>query len=54
MRFGQLAAESEFAVPNTAFNLVNGTFDWLLSLAEALPAGGLAYPLPLRCASGGG
>jgi hypothetical protein len=37
MRFGQLAAESEFAVPNTAFNLVNGTFGWLLSLAEALP-----------------
>ncbi|MCI0754954.1 carbohydrate porin [Teichococcus vastitatis] len=45
LRFGQLAADSEFAVADSALNLVNGTFGWPLALAEALPAGGPAYPL---------
>lgn len=45
IRFGQLAADSEFAVADAAANLVNGTFGWPVALAGALPAGGPAYPL---------
>jgi porin len=45
LRFGQLAADSEFAVANAAGNLINGTFGWPVALAESLPAGGPAYPL---------
>jgi len=45
LRFGQLAADREFAVAEGAGNLVNGTFGWPTALAGALPAGGPAYPL---------
>lgn len=45
IRFGQLAADSEFAVAEAAGNLVNGTFGWPVALAGALPSGGPAYPL---------
>lgn len=44
-RFGQLAADGEFATAYGAGNLVNGTFGWPAALAGALPAGGPAYPL---------
>jgi len=45
IRFGQLAADSEFAVADAAGNLVNATFGWPVALAEALPSGGPASPL---------
>ncbi len=45
LRFGQLAADSEFAVAEGAGNLVNATFGWPTAMASALPAGGPAYPL---------
>jgi porin len=45
LRFGQLAADSEFATAEAAGNLVNGTFGWPVALAGALPSGGPAYPL---------
>ncbi len=44
IRFGQLAVDAEFAGATAAGNLVNGTFGWPVILAEALPAGGPAYP----------
>ncbi|MGX9965770.1 carbohydrate porin [Roseomonas sp. F4] len=45
LRFGQLAADSEFATSEAAGKLVNGTFGWPVALAGALPSGGPAYPL---------
>lgn len=45
VRFGQLAADAEFAIAAGAANLVNGTFGWPVALAGALPSGGPAYPL---------
>lgn len=45
LRFGQLAADAEFATAAGAANLVNGTFGWPVALAGALPSGGPAYPL---------
>lgn len=45
LRFGQLAADTEFAVADFAGNLISGTFGWPVALAGALPAGGAAYPL---------
>ena len=45
IRFGQLAADSEFTLVKGAGNLVNGTFGWPVALAGALPGGGPAYPL---------
>ncbi|MDJ0388999.1 carbohydrate porin [Roseomonas sp. E05] len=44
LRVGQLAADTEFAVADTAANLVNGTFGWPVALGEGLPSGGIAYP----------
>lgn len=44
-RFGQLAADSEFATAEAAGMLVNGSFGWPVALAGALPSGGPAYPL---------
>lgn len=44
-RFGQLAADSEFATASAAEHLANGTFGWPVALAGALPSGGPAYPL---------
>jgi porin len=45
IRFGQLAADSEFATAAAAGTLVNGTFGWPVALDNTLPAGGPAYPL---------
>ena len=45
VRFGQLAADSEFATAEFAGNLVSGTWGWPVALANTLPAGGPAYPL---------
>ncbi len=45
IRFGQLAADAEFATAAGTTNLVNGTFGWPVALAGALPSGGPAYPL---------
>ena len=45
IRFGQLAADSEFALAGFAGNLVSGTWGWPVALANTLPAGGPAYPL---------
>jgi porin len=45
LRFGTLAADTEFFVSDVAFPTVNATFGWPSSFAAALPAGGAAYPL---------
>jgi porin len=45
VRFGQLAADSEFATSETAGQFINGTFGWPTSFAANLPSGGAAYPL---------
>ncbi|CAH0304754.1 carbohydrate porin [Roseomonas sp. CECT 9278] len=45
LRFGQLAADTEFAILDGARTLVSGTFGWPVALATTLPAGGPAYPL---------
>jgi porin len=45
VRFGQLAADSEFGTSDTAGQFINGTFGWLTSFAANLPSGGAAYPL---------
>ena len=45
LRFGQLAADAEFAGADAAAGLVNATYGWPIALATALPSGGAAYPL---------
>jgi porin len=45
LRFGQLAADMEFATLEGGRTLVTGTFGWPVALASTLPAGGPAYPL---------
>jgi porin len=45
LRFGQLAADTEFATLQGGRTLVSGTFGWPVALATTLPAGGPAYPL---------
>ncbi|MBR0684011.1 carbohydrate porin [Roseomonas eburnea] len=45
IRFGQLAADGEFAVADPASTLVNGTFGWPVALATGRGGGGPAYPL---------
>ncbi len=45
VRFGQLAADSEFFVSANGANFINGTFGWPGILAADLPSGGPAYPL---------
>ncbi len=45
-RFGQFAADGEFAAVYGAGYLVNATFGWPAALTGALPAGGPGYPLP--------
>jgi porin len=44
-RIGQLAADDEFLVSNTAGGLINGTFGWATIMSANLPSGGPAYPL---------
>jgi porin len=45
IRFGQLAADSEFFTSDTAGQFINGTFGWPTLNAANLPSGGAAYPL---------
>jgi porin len=45
VRIGQLAADDEFLVSNTAGGLINGTFGWAAVMSANLPSGGPAYPL---------
>lgn len=45
IRVGQLAADDEFLVSNTAGGLINGTFGWATIMSANLPSGGPAYPL---------
>lgn len=45
VRFGQLAADTEFNVSIFAAQFINGSFGWHALLASALPSGGPAYPL---------
>ena len=46
IRIGQLAADAEFVVSNTAGGLINGTFGWPLANSADTIGGGPAYPLP--------
>lgn len=45
VRFGQLAADSEFILSDGGGAFINGTWGWPSITAEALPQGGPAYPL---------
>lgn len=45
VRFGQLAADSEFILSDGGGAFINGTFGWPSITAEAMPNGGPAYPL---------
>lgn len=45
IRFGQLAADSEFLLSQYAALFVNGTFGWPAITGIHLPSGGPAYPL---------
>ncbi len=45
IRVGQLSADEEFIISDTAGTFLNGTFGWPALASEALPNGGPAYPL---------
>ncbi|MEM7192314.1 MAG: carbohydrate porin [Pseudomonadota bacterium] len=45
LRVGQLAADDEFVISDTAAYLINGTFGWANFAAANLPGGGPGYPL---------
>jgi porin len=45
VRFGQLAADSEFFISDTAAQFFNGTFGWPGTTAANMTQGGPAYPL---------
>lgn len=45
IRFGQLAADTEFFTSGFAGQFINGTFGWPAIHAANLPSGGPAYPL---------
>ena len=45
VRFGQLAADREFFVSETATLFFNSTFGWPASFGNDLPSGGPAFPL---------
>lgn len=45
IRFGQLAADSEFILSDGGGAFINGTWGWPSITAEAMPNGGPAYPL---------
>ncbi len=46
VRLGQIAADDEFIISDTAGGLINGTFGWPLLTAADVRGGGPAYPLP--------
>ncbi len=45
VRVGQLAADTEFFISQTATLFISSTFGWPASYANDLPSGGPAYPL---------
>lgn len=45
VRFGQIAADSEFILSDGGGAFINGTWGWPSITAEAMPNGGPAYPL---------
>ncbi|MCL8382602.1 carbohydrate porin [Xanthobacter aminoxidans] len=45
IRFGQLSADSEFAISDNGSLFLNSTFGWPALFAADLPSGGPAYPL---------
>jgi porin len=45
IRFGQLAADSEFILSDAGGAFINGTWGWPSITAASLPQGGPAYPL---------
>jgi porin len=45
LRFGQLAADTEFMISSLAGQFINATFGWPAYMAENLPSGGPAYPM---------
>jgi porin len=45
IRFGQLVADGDLAVADTAAQFLNGTFGWPGIFGSDMPAGGPAYPL---------
>ncbi len=45
LRFGQLSADTEFAIIENGRTLVSGTFGWPVALGSTLPSGGPGYPL---------
>jgi porin len=45
IRFGQLAADTEFAVSQTGTLFINSTFGWPNIMAVIIPSGGPIYPL---------
>ncbi|MFG1462552.1 carbohydrate porin [Xanthobacter sp. DSM 24535] len=45
LRFGQLSADSEFAISDNGSLFLNSTFGWPALFAADLPSGGPAYPL---------
>ena len=45
LRLGQIAADDEFLVSDSAATFVNGTFGWPGSLGTNLPNGGPSFPL---------
>ena len=46
VRLGQIAADDEFIISDTAGGLINGTFGWPAWTAADVRGGGPAYPLP--------
>ena len=46
IQVGQLAADDEFMVSDTAGNLINGTFGWAVIASANMTQGGPTYPLP--------
>ena len=44
VRFGQLAADTEFNTSSYAAQFINGTFGWPAIFATDMPSGGPAYP----------
>ncbi len=50
LKLGQILADQNFAISNTASLFVNATFGWPGIFAEALPGGGPAYPYAVPAA----
>jgi len=44
VRAGEMAADSEFLISDTASLFINGTFGWPPTTSANLPAGGISYP----------